>query len=93
MSQSSQDNHTVSKENSEEPTPAGSLVMLSSYFIASMTILSYLGYHLDASMGNAHYYYTLLGALLGFSWSMYETIKTVRRLEKKSALSNTDSDK
>lgn len=92
-SENSPENSSVSEKNSKEPTPAGSLVMLSSYFIASMTILSYLGYHLDTSMGNSGYYFTLLGAMLGFFWSMYETVKTVRRLEKKSTDSGDNHDK
>ena len=82
---------SVKQLEQQQIIKSGRLITLSSYFVVSIALLSYLGYRLDGYLGNKKYYGTMVGALLGFSWSMYETIKLVQALNKGDSQDKEDS--
>lgn len=69
-------------KSEENASIKGKLFSFATNFIAGILVLSYAGYKLDEYTEMENHLYLLLGILLGFVWSMYETFKLVRYINK-----------
>ncbi len=70
------------KKKRWHPSLRGPLLNLSTNLVVSVLVLAFLGYLLDKHFATNRYYFTLAGLLLGYVWSFYELMKTVRKLQQ-----------